>query len=377
MPTYEGPSGYAHGELPKIGVLVSNLGTPDAPEPAALRRYLREFLWDPRVIEMSRPLWWLILHLAVLPTRPARSAALYRNVWTEEGSPLLFISRRQTEGLAEILAREVAAPVRVELGMRYGNPSIPKAMAKLAAEGCRKLLVLPLYPQYFAATTGTTFDAVAQVLAGWRFVPDVRFVGGYADEPGYIAALADSIRERWQAEGEPGHLLFSFHGIPERYFRNGDPYHCLCHQTARLVAECLGLPRERYTVAFQSRFGREEWLKPYTDKTVAALARSGVKRLDIINAGFSADCLETIDEIDRENREIFLHHGGEAFRYIAALNDRPDHLRLLADLVKRNVADWIEGWNGEEAARQAVLSKRLADEMAARPRLEDAGFGKG
>ena len=285
MPTYSGPAGFAHGEIPKIGVLVSNLGTPDAAEPTALRRYLREFLGDPRVIEMSRPLWWLILNLVVLPTRPARSAALYRNVWTQEGSPLLTISRKQTDGLREILARELATPVRVELGMRYGNPSIPAAMAKLAAEGCRRFLILPLYPQYFAATTGTTFDAVAQVLAGWRWVPDVRFVSGYVEEPGYAAAVAASIRERWQTEGEPDRLLFSFHGIPERYFRNGDPYHCVCHQTARLVAEQLELPRERYTVAFQSRFGREEWLKPYTDKTVAALARSGVKRLDIVNPG--------------------------------------------------------------------------------------------
>lgn len=370
MADFSGPRDFAHGEIPRIGVLLTNLGTPDAPDTAALRRYLREFLLDRRVIELPRLLWWLILHLFILTRRPARSAALYRRVWTAEGSPLLYLSRRQTAGVAEILGREVAAPVSVALGMRYGRPSIAGALAELAAQGCRRILVLPLYPQYAAATTGSTFDAVAAALARERWVPELRFVSGYADDPGYVEALAASIREIWEKDGEPERLLFSFHGIPERYFRGGDPYHCFCHQTARRVVERLGWPAERAIVAFQSRFGREEWLKPYTDETLRTLAEGGVRSLDVVCPGFAADCLETIDEIGRENREIFLQAGGRSFRYLPALNDRPDHLRALASLVRRQLGGWIEGTEGEAAAEEAARSRRRAEEMARRPPSE-------
>jgi ferrochelatase len=336
---------------PAIGVLLANLGTPDAPDAPALRRYLREFLLDPRVIELPRPVWWLALHLFVLPFRPRKSAALYRKVWTAEGSPLLANSRRQTAGVAALLAREVAAPLHVRLAMRYGNPSVRAALRELAGLGCRRILALPLYPQYAAVTTGSTFDAVAAELSGWRWVPELRTVHSYHDDPAYVAALAASVREAWAAAPPAEKLLFSFHGIPRRYFLAGDPYYCHCQKTARLVAELLELPPERYAVSFQSLFGREEWLRPYTEDTIQALARDGVHSLDVICPGFAADCLETIEEIDGLNREIYLHAGGRSYRYIPALNDRPDHLRLLADLILRNLSGWVEPAGRGEQAR--------------------------
>ncbi|MES1245940.1 MAG: ferrochelatase [Acidobacteriota bacterium] len=361
---YFGQPGFQHTEIPAVGVLLANLGTPDAADSPALRRYLREFLLDPRVIEMSRPLWWLILHLFVLPFRPKKSAELYRKVWTKEGSPLLVISRRQTAALETILKAEVGTPIHVALGMRYGNPSMRSALRELAEKGCRRILLLPLYPQYAAVTSGSTFDALATEVTAWRWVPEMRILQHYHDEPGYIRSLAASIREAWADGSQADRLLFSFHGIPQRYFEAGDPYFCHCHKTARLVAEELGLPRERYVVSFQSLFGREEWLKPYTDKTMQGMARSGVRSLDVICPGFSADCLETIEEIDEQNREIFLHAGGERYRYIPALNDRPDHMRFLADLVLANLQGWIEpagAWDEARARREAETSSRLAE----------------
>jgi ferrochelatase len=362
---YFGQSDFAHAELPAtspivpivpIGVVLANLGTPDAPDTPALRRYLREFLLDPRVIELPRPLWWLVLHLAVLPFRPRKSAALYRKVWTAEGSPLLVIARRQAAGVAALLARDVPAPLHVRLAMRYGSPSVRSALRELAGLGCARIAVLPLYPQYAAVTTGSTFDAVAAELAGWRWVPELRMIHPYHDEPAYIAALAASVRDAWAAAPAAEKLLFSFHGIPKRYFLAGDPYYCHCQKTARLVAERLALPRERYEVSFQSLFGREEWLRPYTEETMRAMAAAGVRSLDVICPGFSADCLETIEEIDGLNREIFLHAGGTSYRYIPALNDRPDHLKLLADLVRRNLAGWIEPQTSAVAAMPAAAA---------------------
>ena len=377
MPEYLGQPGFPHGEIPAVGILLTNLGTPDAPDTPALRRYLREFLLDPRVIELPRPVWWVILHLFVLTTRPAKSAALYRKVWTEEGSPLLAISRRQAAGIQAILRREIGSPVHVALGMRYGSPSVGAALRELAGKGCRRILVLPLYPQYAAATTASTFDAVAAELTKWRWIPEVRTIHSYHDDPAYIRALAASIREVWEQGGEPEKLLFSFHGIPQRYFDAGDPYHCLCQKTARLTAEALGLARDRWEVTFQSRFGREEWIKPYTDKTIEAMARSGIRRLDVLSPGFSADCLETLEEIDQLNRELFLHAGGESYRYIPALNDRPDHLRMLADLIEGQLQGWAEpagAWDAAAARREADASRTRAAAMAAAPAREDAGY---
>ena len=376
---------FEHGEIPAVGVLVTNLGTPDEPTAPALRRYLREFLSDPRVIELSRAYWLPILNLFVLTTRPKESAKLYRSVWTEEGSPLLVITRKQAAGIAERLDERVGSPVHVAAGMRYGNPSIASALAELREKGCRRILVLPLYPQYSASTTASTFDALAAELTTWRWIPDLRTVHSYHDRPAYVRALAASIREVWEADGRrPEKLLFSYHGIPKRYFEAGDPYHCLCHKTTRLVAEELDLPESSYLTAFQSLFGREEWLKPYTAETVAAMAGSGVKSLDIICPGFSADCLETLEEIDEQNREIFMEHGGEQFRYIPALNDRGDHLEALTELVMENLAGWVAPAGARDASRdeararaEAEASRRRADELAAHPPEADAGFGNG
>lgn len=379
MPEYFGQPDFRHTEIPAVGVLLANLGTPDAADAPALRRYLAEFLWDPRVIEMSRPLWWLILHLFILPFRPKKSAELYQKVWTPEGSPLLTISRRQAAAIEAILKAEVGTPVHVALGMRYGNPSMRSALRELAAKGCRRILLLPLYPQYAAVTSGSTFDALAAEVTAWRWVPEMRILQHYHDEPGYIRSLAASIREAWADGSQADKLLFSFHGIPQRYFEAGDPYFCHCHKTARLVAEELGLPRDRYEVSFQSLFGREEWLKPYTDKTMQGMAKSGVRSLDVICPGFSADCLETIEEIDGMNREIFLHAGGERYRYIPALNDRPDHVRFLADLVLKNLQGWVEpagAWDAERARSEAEASAKRAEARMAAPVGADGGYGR-
>lgn len=350
---------FDHRRPGRIGVLLSNLGTPEAATAAALRPYLRQFLSDPRVIELPRWKWLPILYLFVLTRRPAQSAKLYEKVWTAEGSPLLAISKLQTAGVAARLAARFGDQVRVELGMRYGQPSIASALARLARQDCRRLVVLPLYPQYSASTTGSTFDALFAELGRWRWIPGLRTVDTYHAEAGYVQALAASVRELWARDGEADLLLMSFHGMPQRYFDAGDPYFCYCQATARRVAEALVLPPERWQVSFQSLFGKEEWLKPYTDKTVEALAKGGVRRLDVICPGFSADCLETIEEIDGLNREIFEHAGGGRFRFVPCLNDRADHLDFLAELAARQLSGWID--EGGDAARE-----RRAAESAGR-----------
>lgn len=378
MPSYRPEPPFRHDALPAVGVLLANLGTPEAPTTPALRRYLRQFLSDPRVIEMPRAQWLPILNLFVLTTRPRISARLYRKVWTRGGSPLLTTARRQRAAVEEALRRGVGEPLHVALGMRYGEPSIAGAVEELKAKGCRRILFLPLYPQYSATTTASTFDALAATFSRLRFVPELRTIHSYHDHPGYLRALVESIREAWREGGEPERLLFSFHGIPQRYFDGGDPYPCLCHKTARRVAEELGLEEGRYQVSFQSLFGREEWIKPYTDRTVAAMAGAGVKSLDVVCPGFSADCLETLEEIDQLNREIFLASGGERFRYIPALNDRPDHIAALAELLRANLAGWVTPaaeWDGEGARAQAAASQRRAEALAARPAAPDGGYG--
>ena len=374
MAKFFGQPDFQHGEVPAIGVVLANLGTPDAPDAPALRRYLREFLLDPRVIEMPRAHWWVILHLFVLTRRPKQSAALYKKVWTAEGSPLLVISRRQAAALEAALRGEIGPRLHIAVGMRYGNLSIRAALRELADKGCRRILVLPLYPQYAAVTTGSTFDAVAAELTTWRRVPEIRTIHHYHDDPEYIRVLAASIRDAWNEGGQPDKLLFSFHGIPQRYFEAGDPYFCQCHKLARLAAEELGLPRDRWEISFQSLFGKEEWLKPYTDKTITAMAQAGIRHLDVVCPGFSADCLETLEEIDEQNREIFLHAGGERYRYIPALNDRPDHIRMLASLVQRHLQGWIEPDRDE--VREPEESRRRAEALRAAPILVDAGYGK-
>jgi len=316
----------------RVGVLITNLGTPDEPQPSALRRYLAEFLSDPRVVNKPRWLWLPILHGIILRIRPARSAKAYQRVWTKEGSPLLAIGRKQQIGLQQKLTTDVP----VVLAMRYGNPSIASGLESLRDQGVERIIVLPLYPQYAASTTASTFDAIASTWRHWWHLPELRMISDYHDRDSYINALANSIREYWSEHGQGEYLLLSFHGTPEAMRLAGDPYYDQCHKTAELLRHKLHLSSEQCLLTFQSRFGPEAWLQPYTDKTLERLAGEGVKRVDVVCPGFSADCLETIDEMALENRELFLDAGGSDFHYIPALNDRDDHLNALVELINEH-----------------------------------------
>jgi protoporphyrin/coproporphyrin ferrochelatase len=354
-----------HGQAPKTAVLLTNLGTPDAPTPAALRRYLAEFLSDPRVVEIPALVWKLILHGIILRIRPAKSAAKYQSVWMKEGSPLLVWTQRQATMLEGYLG-ERGAQVTVLPAMRYGNPSIPDALATLRARGVERVLVLPAYPQYSGATTASVFDKVAQWALKTRRMPEWRFVNEYHDDPAHIEALAHSVRTHWQREGRGGLLVMSFHGMPERTLHLGDPYHCQCHKTARLVAQALGLSAAQYRVTFQSRFGKAKWLEPATEPTLVALAREGVGRVDVICPGFAADCLETLEEISLEAREAYLHAGGQTFHYIPCLNDSPQGMAALADLALRHLSGWPVSAEAQAAlAADRLVGKELAQAMQA------------
>ena len=325
----------------KVGILLANLGTPDSPSPRDVRRYLKQFLWDPRVVELARPLWWLVLNLVILTTRPRRSARAYAKVWTEEGSPLLVISRRQHVALQRVLETRLPQPVHVALAMCYGNPSIASGLAELRAAGVRRVLVLPLYPQYSATSTAAIFDAVAAELRGWRAMPELRFVNDYYDHPAYISALADSVRAYQSEHGRPERLLMSFHGIPQDYADKGDPYPCQCEVTAEQLARALELTQTDWMFSFQSRLGPKDWLRPYTDHTLEQLGKEGLRRIQVICPGFSADCLETLEEIAMENRDVFLANGGSDYRYIPCLNDSATQIELLAQLVEQHTAGWF------------------------------------
>lgn len=368
MNRYIGQPDFAHGAESALGVLLTNLGTPAAPTRRALRTYLHEFLSDPRVIEVPKAVWWFVLNGIILNTRPQKSAKLYRKIWTDEGSPLLRISCKQQQALQIALEKNIAGPVKVALAMRYGEPSIKNGLEELRQAGARRLLVLPLYPQYSAATNASTFDAVSNVLQRWRWLPDFRFISHYHDEPGYIQALAQRIRAHWDNEGRADRMLFSFHGIPKHYFTAGDPYHCECHTTARLLAEELGLPADQWQVSFQSRFGPREWLRPYTDELLKEWGQEGVKSVQVVCPGFSADCLETLEEMNIQNRNIFMQAGGDRFTYIPALNDQPAHIEFLADLVCRHAHGWPEvdrGFDRETAAKERAAAKQRALTMGA------------
>lgn len=330
----------------KIGVLVAQLGTPQAPTARALRPYLRQFLSDPRVIDLHPLKWYPILYLLVLTRRPARSAALYANIWTDEGSPLMVHSQAQTRGLQERLG----AAYRVVLGMRYGEPSIARAVQSLEREGVERILVFPMYPQFSCATTGSIYDAVARAAWGrrcpWFFdrkrqMPALRFVPPYADHPAYINALKQSVAEAvGRLSWTPDRYLITFHGIPQRYVNEGDPYRRQCEETARLLAAALGLVDEEWTNGFQSRFGKEPWLEPYTEDVLARLGGQGVRRLVAVCPGFTADCLETLDEIGREGAELFSHGGGQQFHLVPCLNDHPAWLDAMAAIARRELAGW-------------------------------------
>ncbi len=368
-PNYTGLAGHSHDIPARAGVLLVNLGTPEAPTAAAVRPYLAQFLGDPRVIEYPRLLWKAILHGVILRVRPKRSAHAYSRIWTEQGSPLRVGSEALAAALQAELAQRRAGPIRVELAMRYGRPAVADTIARMQREGVRRLLVLPLYPQYSATSTGSVFDAVADTVKGLRWPPELRQINDYHDDPAYIAALAASVRAHWDRHGRGEKLLMSFHGIPERYLRAGDPYFCQCHATARLLREALGLTDEQAPMSFQSRVGRERWLHPYTDETVKALGRDGVKRLDAISPGFAVDCLETLEEIAMQNAEFFREAGGESMRYIPCLNADASHVDALAALVLRHTQGWPEFSPGYDAAAAATA---LA---AARERARRASQG--
>jgi ferrochelatase len=323
------------------GVLLVNLGTPAAPTAAAIRAYLRQFLADPFVVDAGRIGWWVVRQLFILPTRPRRLAGVYRSIWTEEGPPLLVISSRLADALRRELRDRLATEIPVELGMRYGEPSIPSGFRALAAAGCRRILLLPLFPQFSATTVGSTFDAAAVTADRFTTVPDVRSVSGYADDHGYIKALADSVRDTWNRDGAADRLLITFHGLPVRYADLGDPYAEQCRATAALLAAELDLDEDRWQLSFQSRFGREPWLGPSTEETLKEMGGARVPNLDVIAPGFAADCLETLDELAVRGRDSFTAAGGGRFRYLPALNDRPEHVAFLADLTTRNLRGWV------------------------------------
>jgi ferrochelatase len=360
-----GTDRHVHGGAERTGVVLINLGTPDAPTAHAVRRYLREFLSDPRVVELPRWLWWPILNGPVLALRPRQSAAKYASVWSAEGSPLLVGSRRQASALAAELALR-GMDVDVALAMRYGHPSIESALAPLRERHVTRMLMLPMYPQYSATTTGSAVDGVNRLMGRLRDVPEMRWVKHFADDPGYIEALSASVIDHWKQFGRADCLLMSFHGLPKRNLDLGDPYHCECQKTARLLAQSLGLDLSAYRVSFQSRFGRARWLEPSTVDTLRSLARGGVRRLDVICPGFVADCLETLEEIVIEGQAQFLEAGGQQLRYIRCLNDSARFIRALADLVERNTGGWpIEAGQQETQSREAQRSAELAIAMGA------------
>ncbi|MCB5160307.1 ferrochelatase [Marinomonas algarum] len=322
------------------GVLMMNLGTPDGPNTSDVRRYLREFLSDSRVVDLNPLLWKPILNLVILTIRPPKVAKVYQQVWMDEGSPLLVLSQRLKENVKLALSEKAGHDVPVELAMTYGNPSVEKAANALRAQGVTNIIVVPMYPQFSATTTAAAYDRLMSSLGRCPHWPALQLLHDYADHPLYIKALADSVRRQWEKQGERRHLVMSFHGIPKRYVTNGDPYARRCTTTSRLVAEELGLSDDEWTHVYQSRFGREEWLKPYADATLKMFPSQGIKRINVISPAFAIDCIETLEEITLELGDEFKDNGGEAFDYIPALNDSPEQVALYMDLIEQNTKQW-------------------------------------
>lgn len=341
--TYQTEPSYSHGTPEKTAILLINLGTPDAPAAAEVRRYLKEFLSDPRVIEIPKPVWWPILNGIILNTRPKKSAAKYASIWMPEGSPLKVHTGRQSDLLQGYLWKRTAgAQLVVDYAMRYGNPSIPDVLRKLKEQNCQRILLLPLYPQYAASSVATALDQVFHELQQMRNAPALRTIKHFHDHPGYIKASAQNIRDYWTLHGHPDKLVMSFHGLPKFTLDKGDPYHCECLKSGRLIAQELGLNEDQYLVSFQSRFGRAEWLKPYTAATLKDLGRQKTRRVDVVCPGFVADCLETLEEIAMEVRDEFLHAGGGEYHYIPCLNERPDWIHALTDIALDNLHGWLD-----------------------------------
>lgn len=339
---------YTHGTPTRIGVLLINLGSPEAPTPDAVRAYLREFLSDPHVVEIPRLLWWCVLHLYVLRTRPTQSAARYAQVWLNDGSPLRVHTERQATLLRGYLGERVKYPLVIDYAMRYGKPSIADKLRELKAQNCDRLLLVPLYPQYSASTTATAFAAAFDSLARLRNMPAVRTVRDFHDHPGYISAVAQNVRDYWIKSGRPDRLIVSFHGVPRATLDRGDPYHCECQKTGRLLAEALVLKPGQYQIAFQSRFGRAEWLQPYTAEVLTQLGKQKVARVDVVCPGFVSDCLETLEEIAIEGKTAFIQAGGREFNFIPCLNERNDWMQALTDIVLTHLLGWTTGASTEE-----------------------------
>ena len=334
---------FSHGTAEKTAVLLLNLGTPEAPTPQAVKPYLREFLSDPRVVEIPRAIWWLILNGIILNTRPKKSAAKYASIWLPEGSPLKVHTERQTLLLQKYLGEKTnTTSLIVDYAMRYGNPSVPDVLAKLKAQNCQRILVVPLYPQYAASATATALDAVIGELQKMRNMPAIRSIKHFHDYSAYIKTTAQNIRDYWILHGRPDKLIMSFHGVPRYTLEKGDPYHCECLKSGRLIAEELQLNKEQYTVSFQSRFGKAEWIKPYTTATLKELGKQKTKRVDVVCPGFVSDCLETLEEIAQEGKEDFQNAGGGEYHYIPCLNERPDWIHALGDLALDNLQGWLD-----------------------------------
>ena len=326
---FKGEQNFQHENEQKKGVLITYLGTPDSPDVLSVRRYLKEFLSDPRIIEVPKIIWWFVLNIFILNFRSFNSARLYKSIWTDGGSPLLVNCIK----IKEKVQKSLPSNYQVALGMRYGNPSIKSALNELKEANCRDIEVITLFPHYSATTVGSIFDAVSTEIKSWRWVPSVKFLNSYHDNPLLIEILSERIKKSFDSQGKPDKLVFSYHSIPKKYFDSGDPYHCLCQKTSRLIAEKLSLDEKDYITAFQSRFGPSEWLKPYTSETMKSLPKEGIKSVQVVSPGFGVDNLETLQEIDIENKEYFEDAGGENFHYIPCLNDDDDHVEFLISLI--------------------------------------------
>ena len=371
MPFYQPEPPYSHGQAARVGILLINLGTPEAPTAKALRPYLKEFLSDRRVVEIPRLIWWLILNGIILNTRPKKSAAKYASIWRPEGSPLKHFTARQADLLATEMARRSAQPIVVHYAMRYGQPSVDSQIQAMKTQGVDRILLLPLYPQYAASSTGSALDAAWLSLLHQRNPPEIRALKHFHADPGYINALKQNVQTFWAEHGQPDVLVMSFHGIPRRSLDLGDPYHCECHRTGRLLAEALNLKPEQYRVSFQSRFGRAEWLKPYTTATLEELGYQKTRRVDVICPGFIADCLETLEEIALEGKTDFLKAGGGEYHYIAALNDRPVWINALADLALAQMGGWIQPtYDADMEKMDLELQRQRAQTMGAKNLLK-------
>jgi protoporphyrin/coproporphyrin ferrochelatase len=367
MAYFDNEPSFKHGDQLKVGILLANLGTPDAPTAKALRPYLQQFLMDRRVVEIPRFIWCWILHCIILVVRPKKSAEKYTQVWTKQGSPLLVHAQNQTKLFEGFLSKQVKSPFAVELGMSYGNPSIKSAIEKLKAQHCDRILVFPLYPQYAASSSAAAFDGVWKVLLKMRNVPAIRTIKHYHDHPAYIAALAVNIKEHWRlVGGKPSKLVMSFHGVPKFHLTKGDPYYCECQKTARLLAAELNLDAEEYTVAFQSRFGKQEWLKPYLAKVLEELGLAKTTRIDVVCPGFSSDCLETLEEIAMEGKHIFQNNGGGSYHYIPALNESEAWIHAMTQIALENLQGWTSSeWDGALSKKDNETTKTLAQSLGA------------